>query len=41
MIMTLRINLKLKTSNLKPEEACQFFTLTVDGTIIEYQGLNP
>jgi len=31
-------NLELQTSN---EGACQFFTLLVDGTIIEYQGLNP
>jgi len=33
-------NYKLKTTDLKLI-SCQFFTLPVDGTIIEYQGLNP
>jgi hypothetical protein len=33
-------NHKLTTTDFKLI-SCQFFTLPVDGTIIEYQGLNP
>ena len=37
---TLADNHKLATTNFKLI-SCQFFTPPVDGTIIEYQGLNP